>query len=69
MREHNDIISMQQENIASLGAELRRMQTERIDAINAHAKEITGIHKQHATDIQALHSEYTLKLRQASSGF
>ena len=60
---HN-VIRMQQERIASLGAELKRAQTDRMDAINAHAKEIMAIHKQHAADVQALHREYTLRLRQ-----
>ena len=61
MREHNDVIRMQQESIAWLGAELRRAQAERMDAINAHAKEVLDMHKQHAADIQALHSEYRLR--------
>ena len=52
LREHNDVIRMQQENIAFLNAELKRAQTERMDAINAHAAEI-----------QTLHSEYTQKLK------
>ena len=64
MREHNEVIRMQQESIASLGAELRRTQAERMDVINAHAREVLDMHKQHAADIQALHSEYTLRLRQ-----
>ena len=52
LREHNDVIRMQQENIAFLHAELKRAQAERMDAINAHAAEI-----------QTLHGEYTHKLK------
>ena len=52
LREHNDVIRMQQENIAFLNAELKRAQAERMDAINTHAAEI-----------QTLHSEYTQKLK------
>lgn len=56
LREHNDVIRMQQENIAFLNAELKRARAERMDAINAHAAEI-----------QTLHGEYAQKLRQAAS--
>jgi hypothetical protein len=64
MREHNDVIQMQQESIAFLGAELKRVQAERMDLINAHAIEVLGIHKQHVAEIQALHHECVSKLRQ-----
>ena len=54
MREHNDVIQMQRDEIAALHAEIRRLQCERMECINAHAAEV-----------QALHGEYTLKLRHA----
>ena len=53
MREHNDV---QRDEISMLQAEISRLQRERMDHINAHAAEV-----------QALHGEYTLKLR-ASAG-
>ena len=52
LREHNDVIRMQQENITFLHAELKRAQAERMYAINAHAAEI-----------QTRHGEYTQKLK------
>ena len=56
MREHNDVIQMQRDEISMLQTEISRLQRERMDHINAHAAEV-----------QALHGEYTLKLR-ASAG-
>jgi alkyl hydroperoxide reductase subunit AhpF len=53
MREHNDV---QRDEISMLQTEISRLQRERMDHINAHAAEV-----------QALHGEYTLKLR-ASAG-
>jgi hypothetical protein len=55
---HNNVIQIQQDNIVSLKLELKRMQTEHMNAINAHTNEVLGIHRQHDAEIQALHGEY-----------
>ena len=54
MREHNDVIQMQRDEIASLHSEIKRLQRERMDNINAHAEEVQGLHK-----------EYTIKIKNA----
>ena len=56
MREHhNHVIQMQAERIITLNVELDRLQTERIENINAHAKEMENIHAMHMKEIQDLH--------------
>ncbi len=50
----NKVLQTKRDEIAALRAEIRRLQCERMECINAHAAEV-----------QALHGEYTLKLRHA----
>ena len=68
MREHNDIIQTQRDQILSLNSEIDKIQHERMDNINTHAAEIKGLHSVHAAETQALHREYTDKLRDAVQG-
>ena len=76
MREHNDVIEMQRDEINKIRSEIRRLQHERMENINAHATEvlalhgahaveIQGLHGAHAVEIQGLHGEYTHKIKNA----
>ena len=54
MREHNDVIQMQRNDIAYLRSEIDKLHRERMDNINSHAAEV-----------QSLHVKYTEKLKHA----
>ena len=54
-REHNHVIQIQAERIVALKSELDRLQKERIETINAHAKEMENIHAMHMKEIKDLH--------------
>ena len=65
MREHNEIIETQRNEITLLNSQVDRLQQERMEKINAHAMEITSLHSAHASVVQELHNEYTQKLKSA----
>jgi hypothetical protein len=65
MREHNDVIQMQRNEMTTLHSEIDRLQRVRMDSIHAHAAEVLRLHGAHAAEVQSLHSDYTLRLRDA----
>ena len=54
MREHNDVIQMQRNDITALHSEIEKLQRERMENINAHAAEVQRLHGIHAAEVQRL---------------
>ena len=62
MREHNDVIQMQRNDITALHSEIEKLQRERMENINAHAAEVQRLHGIHAAEVQdLLHATCTEK--------
>ncbi len=63
LREHNDVIQMQRDQIIEIRSERDRLQRERIENINAHAASVHALHDAHAAEIKELHGAYTAEIK------
>ncbi len=63
MREHNDVIQMQHNDITALHSEIEKLQRERMENINAHAAEVQRLHGIHAAEVQRLHGIHAAEVQ------
>ena len=63
MREHNDVIQMQRNDITALHSEIEKLQRERMENINAHAAEVQRLHGIHAAEVQRLHGIHAAEVQ------
>ena len=74
MREHNEVIQMQDERIAVLKAEVDHLERERVERIQGHAvemnqlvteqcAEVKAIYQRHSTEMKELHEQHSAEIK------
>ena len=74
MREHNEVIQMQDERIAVLKAEVDRLERERLERVQGHAvemkqlaaeqcAEVKAIYQRHCAEMKELHEQHSAEIK------
>ena len=74
LREHNDVIQMQDERIAVLKAEVDRLESERLESVQGHTMEmkqlvaeqcaeVKAIYQRHCAEMKELHEQYSAEIK------
>ena len=74
MREHNEVIQMQDERIAVLKAEVDHLERERVERIQGHAvemnqlvteqcAEVKAIYQRHSAEMKELHEQHSAEIK------
>lgn len=64
LREHNDVIQMQDERIAVLRAEVDRLERERVERVQVHATEIKQLAAEQCTEVKEIYQKHWVEIRE-----